>query len=201
MFLSLLSACRSRAITRIGLMICLIALVARTAPAQDATEPALKSALVFNFAKFTTWPSDVLPRSATLVACVVGSHDVSAALQRAVRDRQLDGHAIAVSDRDLDDPRPSFRTCHLLYVTGSDPKQVARRLDSLRGAPVLTIVDVDDPALAIGIANVFVENGRMRFRVDNSLAREGRLEISSRLLSLAAGVRDNARRDALGNAR
>jgi hypothetical protein len=195
------STCRSRGGWGLALAAGLMAVSVRTIVAQDATEPALKSALVFNFAKFTNWPQDALPRSANLVACVVGSEDVGEALQKAVKNRPLDGHAIAVSNRDLRDPHPSFRSCHVLYITGRDPKLFERLLTDLRGAPILTIVDVDDPTVSAGIAKVFVENGRMRFQVDNGLARQGRLEISSRLLSLATVVRDNARRDALGGVR
>jgi hypothetical protein len=182
-------------------MACLVVLHATFALAQDVTEPALKSALVFNFAKFTSWPQDALPRNASLVACVLGSPDVAEALQRAVKGRLLDGHSITVSSRDVRDPHPSLRSCHLLYIAGHDPRPYARLLVELRGAPVLTIVDIDDAAASGGIAALFVENGRMRFQVDNGLARQGRLEISSRLLSLASAVRDNARRDALGGVR
>jgi hypothetical protein len=175
------------------LVVPLLATIATSAFAQDATEPALKSALIFNFAKFTSWPQEVLPGNSEFVACVVGSQAVGQALQRAVKDRQLAGHPITVSHRDLRDPQLTFRTCHLLYVTGTDPKELTRLVTDLRGAPVLTIIDVEDPSLSIGIADLFVENGRMRFQVDNGLAKQGRLELSSRLLSLASGVRDNPR--------
>jgi hypothetical protein len=195
------ATCRRRMVRRTGLLACVAVLSAYSALAQDATEPALKSALVFNFAKFTNWPQDALPRNAELVACVIGSHDVGQALERAVKNRMLDGHPIIVSDRGVGDARPSFRTCHLLYITGRDARLFEGLLTELRGTPILTIVDVDDPSTADGIVALFVENGRVRFQIDNGLARQGRLEISSRLLSLASGVQDAGRRDAPGGAR
>jgi hypothetical protein len=168
-----------------------IGLCPAPALAQDATEPALKSALIFKFAKFTTWPNDVLPTHAAFVACVVGSREVGQALERAVKGHTLAGHPIEVISRDGRDPHQSFKACHVLYVTNVEPKQVARIMTEVRGAPVLTIIDADDPNTNVGIAHLFVDNGRLRFDVDHGLARQGRLQLSSRLLSLASRVRED----------
>jgi len=43
----------------------------RVALAQDVTEPALKAAFIYNFARFTTWPPD-LPATDSFVICVLG---------------------------------------------------------------------------------------------------------------------------------
>jgi len=170
-----------------------LAIALRPAPAaaQDATEPALKSALIFNFAKFTTWPDDVLPSNAPFVACVVGSREVGQALERAVKDHALAGHRVEVLSRDGRDAQQSFKTCHLLYVTSVDARNLARIVTDVRGAPVLTIIDADDTNTTLGIAHLFVDNGRLRFDIDHGLARQGRLQLSSRLLSVASKVRDD----------
>ena len=36
------------------------------AAAQDVTEPALKAAFIYNFAKFTEWPADVMPAASAV---------------------------------------------------------------------------------------------------------------------------------------
>jgi hypothetical protein len=169
------------------------ALYVAPALAQDATEPALKSALIFNFAKFTTWPDDALPPNTAFVACVVGNREVGQALERAFKDHAVAGHRVEVVSRDGRDAQQSFRTCHLLYVTNVDAKQLVRIMTGVRGAPVLTIVDADDANTSSGIAHLFVENGRLRFDIDRGLARQGRLELSSRLLSVASKVREESR--------
>jgi hypothetical protein len=163
---------------------------ATAALAQDTTEPALKSAVIYNFAKFTTWPDDTLPANATFVACVVANATVEDALTRIVKGRLLAGHPIAVIEPQPDEA--SLRSCHLLYIGTTDAKRLASTLAAVRGSPVLTIVEVDDAALVVGIAQLFVENGRIRFGVDRVLAKQGRLQLSSRLLSLAMRVRDDA---------
>ena len=58
------------------------------AVAQDVTEPALKAAFIYNFAKFTEWPGDSAGRE-PFVICVLGDAAVGDALERAVKGRRL----------------------------------------------------------------------------------------------------------------
>jgi hypothetical protein len=166
----------------------LLLLIASSAVCQDATEPSLKAALIYNFARFTTWPADALPANAPFSACVVGDLNVSQSLERSVRDRLLAGHRIVVPRVGLQD---SLKSCHLLYVSGIAPIHVTRILAELQGSPVLTITDQDGGRVAGGIAHIFVENGgRMRFDLDHGLAKQSHLQLSSKLLTLASHVLD-----------
>jgi hypothetical protein len=155
--------------------------------AQDVTEPSLKAAFIYNFAKFTEWPQDALPSTATFSACVLGDGPIRDALERTVKGRVLAGHGVSVSQVQLDG---KLRSCHLLYVSGITPAQVTAIVAAVRGAPVLTISDVDDFVRHGGIAQVFVESGKMRFDLNLEVARRSGLELSSKLLVLAAHVRD-----------
>jgi len=151
------------------------------------TESSLKAAFIYNFARFTEWPQDALPPTATFTACVLGDQPIRDALERIVKGRQFEGRAIVVSQVQLDG---KFRSCHLLYMSGVTQAQVAPLIAALRGAPVLTISDIDEFASKGGIAQMFVENGKMRFDLNLGIARVARLTLSSKLLVLAAHVRD-----------
>ena len=83
-----------------------------------------------------------------------------------------------------------MRGCHLLFVSGLTDVQVNAVLASVQGAPILTISDVDDFMRIGGIAHVFGENGKLRFELNLQLARRSRLQLSSKLLSLAARIDD-----------
>jgi|RhiMethySRZTD1v2_1073278.scaffolds.fasta_scaffold04556_12 uncharacterized protein DUF4154 len=157
--------------------------------AQDVTEPSLKAAFIYNFAKFTEWPADVLAGSTPFTACVLGDAPIGDALERSVKGRQLVGHVIAVQRVAPDGP---LKSCHLLYISGLKAAQIAGIVDAIKGAPVLTISDVDDFARMGGIAHVFVENGKMRFDLNLELAKRARLQLSSKLLVLAARVHDGS---------
>jgi len=164
----------------------LLLLCDRTAQPQDVTEQALKAALVYNFAKFTEWPEDALRTAASFTACALGD-EAADALARTVKDRRLLGKDINVLRIKVGGP---VRSCHLLYVSGVPAAQTAALIAAVRGAPVLTISDDDDFARLGGIAYVFVENGRMRFDVNLDVARRSRLQLSSKMLALAAHVLD-----------
>jgi hypothetical protein len=166
-----------------------IALCGSVANPQDVTEPSLKAAFIYNFAKFTEWPAEVLSGAAPFNACVLGDVPISDALERSVRGRQLTGHAITVQRVAPDGP---LKSCHLLYISGLKTTQLAGVVEAIKGAPMLTISDMDDFAQLGGIVHVFVENGKMRFDLNLEVARRMRLQLSSKLLALAARVHDGA---------
>ena len=160
-------------------------LCASPAQTQNVTEPSLKAAFVYNFAKFTEWPADALPATASFTACVLGDGPISDALERTVKGRLLSGRSVSVSRVTLDGP---LRTCHLLYISGVTAAQVSAIVTIVKGAPVLTISDLDDFTTLGGIAHVFVENGTMRFDLNLDQAKLSRLQLSSKLLTLASRV-------------
>jgi hypothetical protein len=154
---------------------------------QAVTEPSLKAAFIFNFAKFTEWPVEVLPASGPFVACVLGDDAVGAALERAVKGRLLGDHIMKVSRVEAGGP---LQSCHLLYLAAMPGSQLTQAITSTRGLPVLTISDVDEFATMGGIAHMFVESGTMRFNLNFGVAKRSRLLLSSKLLSLANRVLD-----------
>jgi uncharacterized protein DUF4154 len=149
--------------------------------AQDVTEPALKAAFIFNFAKFTEWPS-ALPAAGPFMMCVFGDAAVGDALDRAVVGRVLGGHPIVTSRPVAAEPK---RACHLLYVSGVSAAQAGQVVADLRDVPVLTISDVEGFTDVGGIAQFFFEHGQLRFRIQLESAKRARLLISSRLLIMA----------------
>lgn len=161
----------------------LLVLAPLTAVAQDVTEPALKAAYIYNFAKFTEWPPDAMAAGAPMVLCVYGDAAIGEELERAVKDRTLSGHSMGVSQAEPDG-RP-LTGCHVAYVSGMTATQAAKVIAGLRDAPVLTISDVEGFTQLGGIAQFFFEHGRLRFDVRLASAKRARLQISSKLLELA----------------
>jgi hypothetical protein len=75
--------------------------------------------------------------------------------------------------------------CHVLYVSGVTPVRAAQLVAGLHDASVLTISDLDGFTELGGIAQFFFEHGQLRFTVQLESAKRARLEISSKLLTLA----------------
>ena len=150
---------------------------------QDVTESALKAAFIYNFAKFTEWPGEVMAAGEKLTLCVLGDAAIGEALQQAVQGRTLAGRSIAVSQ--VEAGRLPRAGCHILYLSSVSASQATTLVAGLREVPVLTISDLDGFTQLGGIAQLYFERGQLRFVVHLESAKRARLQISSRLLALA----------------
>jgi hypothetical protein len=160
-----------------------------SASAQTATAPALKAAFLYNFAKFTEWPADVLAPGDPLVLCVINDSAVGEMLVDLTKGRSIDGHTLVVSTMKPDST--ALASCRLLFLAGLDATRSGALLESVGGKPILTVSDLDKFAQLGGVANFFVENGTMRFAINLEAAQHAGVHLSSKLLSLAKIVKDD----------
>jgi hypothetical protein len=155
--------------------------------AQTASAPALKAAYLVNFAKFTEWPAEAARPGAALVLCVAGEPRVTKALEEATAGRDVDGHPLTTRSVDIEGP---VHACHVVYVEDADGRRTLQLLERVKDKPILTVSDHNNFARMGGVANLFIEGGRMRFAVNVDALQRSKLRLSSRLLSLAKIVKD-----------
>ena len=163
-----------------------VALPAQVA-AQAATAVTLKAAFLYNFAKFTEWPEGALPAGQRLALCVVGDAAVAEALEQTIKGRVHEGHELTVQVLKADGP---LRSCHLVYIDGRDAAKSLNALETLKGAPVLTVGDHSSFAERGGVAQLVLDNDRMRFSINVSAVERARLHLSSKLLILAKIIKE-----------
>lgn len=147
---------------------------------QDVTEPTLKAAFIYNFARFTTWPD--APAGDSFIICVLNDNAVAEALRRAVSGKSLTERPISVTVVAAAAPK---RACRVLYLAGMPAAEVATVVADLREVPVLTISSIEGFASAGGMTQFFFEHGQLRFRIHLESAKRAGLQISSRLLIMA----------------
>ena len=162
-------------------------LLSTRASAQTATAATITSAFLYNFAKFTEWPADTLATGQRIALCVIGDNAVADALELTIKGHAIESHELTVEIVKADGP---LRSCHLLYVSGLDAKRSLQLIESLKTAPVFTASDADKFAALGGVAQLTLENGRMRFAINVTAAQRARLQLSSKLLSLAQIIKD-----------
>ena len=148
----------------------------------------LTAAFLFNFARFTEWPADVMPAAAPLVLCVINATDVVRFLGRAVQGKTIHGRPLTVRRADVGGP---LADCHLLYASGLAASRVRTMLEAVDGAAVLTVSDLADFAAVGGTAQLYMEGERMRFAVNVDAALKANVRLSAQLLNLAQIVRDD----------
>ena len=165
-----------------------IAFLTQQAQAESITEAQVKSAFLYNFAKFVKWPSTTF-QSATdpFTICTAGRNPLDGALAQTIRDKQVDGRPMTM--RSISN-EAEMKGCQVLFIPGVELPHFSRFL-SVMPPGVLTVSDASEapdhlrPLTAI----TFVpEATRIRFVISTKVAEKCGVEISSKLLSLATSV-------------
>jgi hypothetical protein len=147
-----------------------------------ALEDAVKATYLYKFAPFVSWPQAAFrPDAGAFNLCVSGADTVTALLPEAVAGQQVAGRPILIH-RLADNEAPA--ACQILYVANSPA--AAPQLGAARGKPILTVTP--DDVADHGIIRLTVIDHHVRFDVDEKLAGDSGLAISSKLLSLAHAV-------------
>ena len=158
---------------------------ASPAIAQLSTESDQRAAFIRNFAKFAEWPHDSRdPR--VFMFCIIGDPATAASLERSLRQRPA---PLAISVAKVK-PEDAPGACQLIYATGLDTRQKEQLLNRVNGRPVFTVSDAAGFAEQGGVAQLFVEGGRMRFAINQAAAHRAHLALSAQLLTLATLVKD-----------
>ena len=161
--------------------------VPRPAYAQSTQrEYQIKAAFVYNFMKFVDWPAAALPETSdTINVCVMGD-EVFAAGFDTLKDKTVKDKKLAV--RRVEQAKDAA-ACHVLFIGSSEEKRTPQVLQTLQGASVLTVGEMDRFPQIGGIINFFIERNKLRFEINVNSAERARLKLGSQLLSLARVVR------------
>lgn len=170
----------TRALTGIwGLMLC-------AAASAEPTDLAVKAAFLPRFARYVAWPPASMPKgSDPFVLCILGSDPFGSLLDEASRSQSVDGRRIIV--RRLGSATGA-ESCQIAFVKGDGAHPAGPIIAALGAKPVLTVTDARNGDQR-GIIHFAVVSGRVRFFIDNAQAQRRGLNVSSRLLALAVGVK------------
>ena len=163
-----------------------LGVAAGASPVRAADDSGAKADIIWNIAKFVTWPASSLgPTTSPLIVTVVGEDDLAIAIANQLSTRSVGGRNVFVRfARRAKDARGS----HLVYVASSESTRVDEVLAELKGTPALTVADVEGFVRRGGMVDFTQEQGRIRFRVHAGNVEAAGLKVSSRLLALAQVV-------------
>lgn len=171
------------------LALCVVsaALLAPAAAHAEASEAAVKAAFLPRFARYVTWPAAAAPHgSDPFVICVIGSDPFGAMLDQAAKTQSIDGRRVTVRRMDS---ASGADACQIAFIEGSRSQPAGQILAAIGRKPVLTVTDAANGGQR-GIVHFTIASGRVRFFIDKAAAAQRGLSVSSRLLALALGVRD-----------
>lgn len=163
------------------------------AKADDAVpEYALKAAVLYNFARYTDWPSSAFhdedDAKEPLVFAILGADPFGKYLDDLLDEKELGGRKVVLKHfaniEQLD-------RCHVLFVSRSVEKQLKDVLKIVKPWNTFTVAEFGDFARDGGIARLFVQSLQVRFEINVDAAERAKLKISSQLLKLSVVLKDD----------
>jgi hypothetical protein len=170
---------------RAAVLALLLPAAAVAAQRRAATEPEVKAAYLYNFARFVDWPARAPSAATPFVVCVIGSDPFGRVLDTTLADVTLRG-AKAVARRIA--TSGEARACHLLFIGASEEQDLEAILGTLGSADVLTVSDMPAFVGRGGMIQFVNERGRLRFEVGLGPVERAGLHVSSDLLRVARAV-------------
>ena len=171
------------------LVVCCGLCDAQPAQPEISLEYAVKATYLYKLAPFIEWPPVAFGSAdAPFPICVVGEDPFDGFLEHAVAGRSVGTHPVVLRRLDV---LTADTDCRIAFVGRLRSQSLNEALAAVQGQPVLTVTDSNIGAHTGSIIQFVIDRGRVRFDIDVEAAARNHLSISSKLLNLAATVKDN----------
>lgn len=171
------------------LFVLLISLVLSALARAENTVDDVKTAFIYNFAKFVEWPSSSFnTNTAPVQICLWGVSALESKIHR-LQDHEAQGHRISIKTMGHSN---DWQGCHILFVGEVSDAERQQLLKTLASLPVLTISDSPRFIEQGGIIGLFVAERRVQFSVNRPAAQQSNLRLSARILQLAYNLHRGA---------
>ena len=173
-----------------GVVTLIMILALDTAPVQAQAEETavsneyqIKAAFLLNFLKFIEWPSAVLPRNDSPITIgILGQDPFGSALPDTLRDENVRGHPLSLRrSSDIND----LRACQLIFISKSEAPREGQIITSISELPILTVSDNAGFCREGGVIQLYLEDKKVRFMINQPGALNLGLKVSSQLLNVA----------------
>jgi hypothetical protein len=154
----------------------------------QVSEYAVKAAYLFNFVKFVNWPDKVYDDdNGTIVIGILGDDPFGDTLDDMANKRVINEHSILIRRFESFDEGQAeqLRKCHILFICYSEKTHLPEILRVLKGAPVLTVSEIEKFPLLGGMILFDQEGQRITLAVNPKAAQRAKVEISSKLLQVS----------------
>jgi hypothetical protein len=154
------------------------------------SEYKVKAAFLYNLARFVDWPPESLPNDhSPIIIGVLGKDPFGSALDEIILRKSINGHSLQIARAKS---IQELKLCQIVFVSSSEDKRIPEILASLQGTNILTVGESENFMQLGGAVQLTLLDNRLRFAINVDVARRARLKFSSKLLSLARVVRDEA---------
>lgn len=177
-----------------GVTLLVITLSAAPAMAGDKgyTAESVKAAILGKLVSFVKWPenSAAADSSGPFIIGIVGENGLGVALEKVYAKEIISGKEVEI--RVVDDTA-EYRECHLLYVAPMMKDNLSDIVDFAHGMPILTVSDTDGFGESGILVNLYLENNKVRFEINDWALKNTPLTLSHHLMKASRLVTNKAR--------
>jgi len=148
-----------------------------------AQENKVKAVYIFNFIRFTEWPSSSkAPAAKQTNLFILGERPLLKRLQgKAFQKTTLE---TTLNTRSCDDIALCVKKAKTVFIASSQKKKLQEILSSLLNRPILTISDIPKFAEQGGMVELKRYHDKIIFRINLQAVKRANLYISSQLLQM-----------------
>jgi hypothetical protein len=143
-------------------------------------EETIKTGLIYNFLKYTTWPDDSAHKQ-RLRICLFGGDPLNGNLD-LLNGKTAQQSVIEISNVDGIN---EMADCSLVFINRNSQNSLQEILAFLKDKHVLTISDIDQFAKQGGMVEMTMEDQRVTLYINKQALDRAGLSIQERLLKLA----------------
>lgn len=168
------------------LAICVLAIgIVYPAYAADK-EQQVKAAFLYNFTKFTSWPSPIdLPSMASINICVLGTNTLDDAIEIIEKGSTA---TLKISARQISLPPTRPGECHVVFVSQSMAGNISNVLAQMANSQSLTVSDVDGFVDKGGMVGFVKLGNKIRLYINKGAVDAASLKLDGQLLEIADKV-------------
>jgi hypothetical protein len=152
------------------------------------SEYQVKALFLLNFAKYVDWSAAVPPNANDpIVIGILGQDNFNDSLKNAAAGKTVNGRSIVVKQVSSSD---DLGGCSILFISSSENSRLDAILSKTSALPILTVGESESFLAKGGIINFLLKDGKIQLEINLKTARKVKLQISSKLLSVAVAVKE-----------
>lgn len=179
----------AKAVIFAGLMACMLNVYRTNLSAQSTDVPLeyqLKAACLFNFAKYVKWPASVFSTDQDPIRICIIKPNPFGNLFELLANKTAQNRQVVAEMLDRDELQRA-KECHILFYSADSSDWSDNLEKALKSFGVLTVTENRGK----GIIQFVMMDGKVRFEIDNTRAKQAGLSIHSQVLKLATEVKDD----------
>lgn len=145
-------------------------------------EYSIKAGYLYNLTKYVTWPEGTFASPAVpLAICIVGKDPFEGRLEQAIAGKSSgDGRPLEIR-RMKGENKEALRGCQIAFISKSEKRNTTAIVNAVKDAPVFTVADFDSFAQEGGVADLRIEDVKVKIDLNMGAAGKANLRISGKL--------------------